>query len=246
MKNAATLTYPAGGMGKRHANAQAMIQLPLPKHYVFKRNTGNNASVAASRVTIGGQPVHDSCEIGAFDSGGELVGVGTVIRGTTVFSVWGDNTQTEEKDGCGHSEKISFKLWDGRKEYPLDFQSGSDLRYSANGIFLGTFTVPDGFLITRFALSKVYPNPFRGSIKIAFDVPTIHGIDEHAVEINLYDMKGSLVCRLAKGKFKAGHHFLSWNGTAENDERRLNASNVYIIQMRAGNFSKRVKVIRIR
>jgi hypothetical protein len=247
MKSAAVLTYPVSSpTPKLCADAHAMIRLPEPKHYLFKMNTGNNATIASSRVTLGGQLVPDSSEIGAFDSKGKLVGVGTVIHGSTAFSVWGDNTQTNEKDGCGPSEKIAFKLWNGKQEYPLDIQSETEPRYSANGIIIGSFSVPDRFFITRFALDKVYPNPFRRSVKIAFDVPMIEGIAKHAVEINIFDMKGSLVHRLTSGKYGAGHYILSWNGENESGNKRLSASNVYIVQMKANNFNKRLKLVRIK
>lgn len=244
MKTGTILTYPSGGMGKRHGNARAAITAPMPRHYLFTLNTGNNASVLAHHVTIQGQDVPDSSEIGAFDSKGKLVGGGTVMHGIVAFPVWGDNLRTKEKDGCGPSEKISFKLWDGKQECPLDFQSPTEPTYVANGIFIGAFSVPNRFFITKFALTNVYPNPFRGSIKIEFDVPAINGVAEHAVEINMYDLKGSLVCRLAKGNYKSGHYVVSWSGATGKGDRL--GMNVYIVQMKANNFEKNLKLIRVR
>ncbi len=247
MKAAAVLTYPGFvTMAKAAAGAHAMITLPVPRHYVFKLNTGNNLSVVASRVTLQGRIAPDSSEIGAFDSRGKLVGAAGVLNGLSALAVWGDDPQSKEKEGCGPSEMITFRLWDGKKEYPLDLQCGAEPRYSADGILIGALSVPEGFFITEFALSKAYPNPFRGggSIKIAFDVPMIAGTAEHAVEINVYDIKGNLVQRLAKGGYKAGHYCIAWDNAAGND--RKFSSNLYIVQMRARNFDQKIKVFRIR
>jgi hypothetical protein len=247
MKAAAVLTYPAfAPTPKAVDGARAMVALPVPRHYMFKLNTGNNLSVVASSVTMKGRSAPDSSEIGAFDSRGKLVGTGGVLHGLSAIAVWGDDPQSKEKEGCGPSEIITFKLWDGQREYPLDLQCGAEPRYSADGILIGTLSVPEGFFITKFALSKAYPNPFRAgrSLKIAFDVPMIAGTAEHAVEINIYDIKGSLVQRLAHSSYKAGHYCVSWNGAADNDGKL--SSNVYIIQMRARNFDQKIKVFRIR
>jgi Mg-chelatase subunit ChlD len=248
MKAAAVLTYPAfAPIPKAVEGAQTMMTLPGPRHYVFNLNTGNNLSLVASRITIQGRPAPDSSEIGAFDSRGKLVGAGSVLRGRSALAVWGDDPQSKEKEGCGPSEKITFKLWDGQREYPLDLlQCSAEPRYSADGILIGAFSVPEAFFITRFALSKAYPNPFRtgGSLKLEFDVPMMAGMAEQAVEINIYDLKGNLVQRLAKDNYKAGHYGIVWDNAAGNDGKF--SSNVFIIQMRARNFDKKIKVFRIR
>ena len=103
--------------------------------------------------------------------------------------------------------------------------------------------MPEVCLITKFALSKVYPNPFRGYLKIAFDVPTLNGVALHDIEINLYDMRGSLVQQIVKGPYKAGHYTIAWS---EDGNRGAVASGVYIIRMKARDFDKRMKLIRVR
>jgi flagellar hook assembly protein FlgD len=116
-------------------------------------------------------------------------------------------------------------------------------KYAVDAVYLGSFSVPSGYFIKRFDLTNAYPNPFRGSVKIAFDVPTIAGVAEHSLEINVYDLKGSLVKQLATGKYQAGHYTVEWNC---NDGRQTSAgSSVYIVRMKAPNFDKRLKLIRI-
>ncbi len=242
MAQATTLTYPTGPA--KAAGGRTMLRLPNPKHYAFTLNTGNNATLLARNVTIGGKAVADNGEIGAFNEEGKLVGGGTVIHGIAAFAIWGNDPQAGEKNGCGTSGKISFKLWDGAQEYPLEFVQGASgqIRYSANAVFMGSLAVPEGFLIKKFDLSKVYPNPFRGSLKIAFDVPTINGVSLHSIEINLYDVKGNLVHQMAKGAYQAGHYLIAWDGDGAD---RVGAG-LYIIQMKAQNFDKRIQLIRVR
>ena len=166
-------------------------------------------------MTIGDKVVADSSEVGAFDGSGSLVGSGTVIHGIAAFAVWGIDPQskTKKKDGCAVSESVTFRLWDGKREYPLDYvtQNGTPAKYGVDKVFLGVLSVPDGYLITKFDLTRAYPNPFRGSVKIAFDVPTIGGVSQHAIELAVYDLKGSLVKQLASGLYRAGHYSLAWN-----------------------------------
>jgi hypothetical protein len=243
-KSAATLTYP--GSSKQIAGGSTMLCLPNPRHYPKHQNTGSNASILGTRVNMGDALAVDSCEIAAYSEHGELVGAGTVLHGYAAFPVWGDNSRTPGKDGLTTTEKISFKLWNGKQEYPLAFVSvdGTPAHYSEQGILTGRFAVPAGALITKFDLSRAYPNPFRGTIKVAFDVPTINGVNEHEIQINVFSMKGSIVHRLAKGKYLAGHYEISWNGASESEG--ILGSSVYILQMKADNFEKRMKVIRIK
>jgi hypothetical protein len=241
MKDSMSLTY--SGVAKRVATA-SLLSLPKTHHYAKHANTGNNASVLATRVTFGNSPAPDSCEIGAYDASGNLVGSGTVIHGLVAFPVWGQNAQTKQKDGLSASEKIGFKLWNKNKEYPVEFKTsdGSEVGYSAQAVFLGSLAVPEAALITEFSLAKVYPNPFRGVVQVAFDVP-MTGVAQHSVEINIFNMKGILVHQLARGKYAAGHYVVSWSG--ESMGGVASGAGIYVIQMKADNFDKRMKLVRV-
>ncbi len=240
---AATLTYPSSA-AKRVAGFKALLSLPEPLHYAKHRITGNNASFISRHIVIAGRVAADKCEVGAFDTKGNLVGAGTVVNGLTAFAIWGKDPMTRAKDGCELSETISFRLWDGRNEYPLAVTSGGVPTYGVNKILIATLAVPARALISSFNLPRVCPNPFRGSVKIAFDVPTIAGVSQHAIEINVYDLKGSLVKQIANGIYQAGHYALTWN--CSGDREAAVGSSVYIVRMKAANFDKRLKLIRLR
>jgi hypothetical protein len=242
----ATLTYPAAGSnpakllaavsGKPH-----MSQPPL-RHYTKHSITGNSEILLSRQVEIGGKPASGSCEVGAFDTKGNLVGAGSVVNGVTAFNIWGQDPLTRAKDGCAPSEKISFRLWDGSKEYPLTVAGGNPV-YAAKTILSVTLGVPAGANMSSFALPRLHPNPFRGSVTIAFDVPAISGSADQEVEIGVYDMRGSLVQRLAKARYAPGSYSVTWNGRAAGS---VPGSGVYMVRMTANGFDKQVKLIEIK
>ena len=240
---AATLVYPSAA--KRVGGFTALLSLPDPRYYAKHRITGNNASFISHHIDIAGRVAADKCEVGAFDTKGNLVGAGTVVNGLTAFVIWGKDPMTRAKDGCDLAETISFRLWDGRKERPLVVTSGGDPTYGVNKILIASLAVPLGASISSFDLSRVYPNPFRGSVRIAFDVPAMGGTADQEVEIGVYDMKGCLVASLIKGRYAAGSYAVSWTcrplagGSAS-------GSSIYILRMKANGFDKRVKLIELR
>ncbi len=242
---AATLTYPAGaGPAKQPAVASGQLRSPpAPKHFPKRTLTGNIAAFLARHVAFGNKPAADNCEVGAFDTKGNLVGSGTVANGLAAFAICGKDPAGKVKNGCLPSEKLTFRLWNGISEYPLAVTRGGEPVFSAKTILTATLAVPAGALISSFNLSRAYPNPFRGLVNIAFDVPTISGVSRHAVQIDIVDMKGDLVAELAQGIYRAGHYELAWNCS----EVRAAAigSSIYIVRMKAENFEKRLKLLKI-
>jgi hypothetical protein len=226
-------------------NRPALLHLPDPRHYALHANTGNNATLLAISVMIENRVAKDSSEIGVYDPAGNLVGSGTVIRGHAAFAIWGADPMSKKRDGCSVGAMITFKLWDGSQEYPLDYSpaNGVEPKYAVDGVYVGGFSVSAGYFIKRFDLTNAYPNPFRGLVKIGFDVPTLVGVSEHAIEIDVYDLKGSLVKQLATGKYQAGHYVVAWN--CSEGRGASVGSSVYIVRMKANNFDKRLKLVRI-
>ncbi len=56
-------------------------------------------------------------------------------------------------------------------------------------------------------------------------------------------MKGNLIKQLAKGAYQAGHYELPWN-CAQSREESV-GSSVYVVRMKAANFEKRLKLVRV-
>ncbi len=245
---AVSLTYPAAGSSpaKELSAIPGLAKLanpPAPRHFAKQALTGNFAAFMAPHVEIGDKPAADNCEVGAYDTKGNLAGSGTVVNGLVAFAICGKDPAGKVKNGCLPSEKLTFKLWNGKTEYPLTVTHGSEPVFASRTILKATLAVPAGALISAFNLSRAYPNPFKGSVNIAFDVPTIEGVSQHAIEISIYDMKGALVKQLAKGTYQAGHYELPW--TCNEGRESAIGSSVYVVRMKAQNFEKRLKLIRV-
>jgi hypothetical protein len=241
MKNAAVLTYPSGGIPKMLAEGKN-CRPPLPGHYLYKRKTGNNATILAKQVTIDGALAADNSEIGAFNEEGNLVGGGVVMKGTVAFSVWGDDPQTKEKDGCATGEEISFKLWNGVQEFPIVSQGSELINYKEDGIYTAMLSARGGLSIKNFALRTAASNPFRNRIKVLFDVPAINGKDAQEVEINIFGLNGRLVHQLVKGKYPTGHYSATWNA----DGDASSGSNLYIVRMKAAAFNNEIIAFQVK
>jgi immune inhibitor A len=81
----------------------------------------------------------------------------------------------------------------------------------------GTITI-DGVLAndgmtqfpTAFSLDEIYPNPFNPVTSISFSIP-INNNEE--VTIQVYDLKGRIVAKLAERPFQAGNYKVFWDAT---------------------------------
>jgi hypothetical protein len=81
------------------------------------------------------------------------------------------------------------------------------------------------------------PNPFSESTLIRFSLPK-----EETVTLAIYNGLGQLV-KTITGQYLAGEHQVSWTGTAEGGQRV--ASGSYLVQMRAGQFVKSRKLVKV-
>ena len=241
MKTTGSLTYPSG-LGKQAYSTSGTI-MPKTRHFVYiAGNTGSNATVLATRIVQSNKNVSDSSEVGVYNASGNLAGSGVVMNGKAAFAIWGDNPMTKEKDGLAPSESFTFKLWraNGEVNDLVFVGEGADKGFVENGLIVGAMSVRSNNLVMKFALANAYPNPFRGNVRIAFDVASINGKDLQNVEINVFDVRGVLVQQIVKGMYKAGHYTVAWDG---NDHL---GSNMYIIQMKAEEFSQKIKLFRVK
>jgi len=74
----------------------------------------------------------------------------------------------------------------------------------------GTTGVPGQHLPTVLRFDAPRPNPTSGYARFAFDLP-------HAapVTLEIFDLAGRRVARLASGEYGPGHYELSWGGAAD-------------------------------
>ncbi|MBD3374815.1 T9SS type A sorting domain-containing protein [candidate division KSB1 bacterium] len=89
---------------------------------------------------------------------------------------------------------------------------------------------------SRYALYQNYPNPFNPSTELSFDLP-----NECEVELVIYDLIGERVCDLLNDHMQAGQHRVRWNG--RNNAGNLVPTGIYLVHMRAGEFTATRKII---
>ena len=138
---------------------------------------------------------------------------------------------------AGSEQRITFAILGG---VDLD-----DLRQSARVARIihsgGFLDVPeDSDLPIRVAcLRSVLPNPFREEARIRFDLP-----ETQPVSLNVYDVNGSLIRRLAHGPQAAGPHILVWD--RRNEIGRVAPGGVYFIHLTVGRSRESRRVILLR
>jgi hypothetical protein len=92
---------------------------------------------------------------------------------------------------------------------------------------------------TTFALGKNYPNPFNPSTTINFQLPS-----DEFVEMKIYNQIGQEVRSLVNSNYQAGSHNVVWDG--KNNRGRLVASGMYIYRIKAGKYTKSLKMKLVR
>ena len=104
---------------------------------------------------------------------------------------------------------------------------------------------PDGLVPTSVGdtpsmdgawLSANSPNPFSGETSMVLDLPA-----DANVEVDVYDVAGRLVRRIARSRVGAGVHRMSFDG--RDDAGRRLASGVYFYSVHAGSNTQTRKLV---
>jgi len=178
-------------------------------HFVRNDRTGENMSVLITGIT-GTQP-HAGDQIGAFNSDGESVGIGTIDSDSRCgLAVWGDDESTEEKDGLSEGETFELKYWDSANDIEVNLDvvvttAGKRLVYGTDS-FLVIVVDRKAEIPLEYYLNQNYPNPFNNITQIKFGLP-----EDGNVSLRVYDISGRFVCVLIDGQVVAGHHTIEWD-----------------------------------
>ncbi len=93
----------------------------------------------------------------------------------------------------------------------------------------------------EFAISN-YPNPFNPSTTIKYSIPNIEGNENfRSVQIEVYDIIGSLIKELVREKKKAGSYRVVWNG--RNNQDLQVASGIYFYKVQLDEQVKTAKML---
>jgi hypothetical protein len=96
-----------------------------------------------------------------------------------------------------------------------------------------TSDLPSGFILYQNS-----PNPFNPSTVIEFGIPTTS-----EVSLQIYNILGQKVASLAQGRYRAGRHSITWDGT--DDDGRPAASGVYFCRFKSDEHSATRKMIKL-
>ncbi|MCU7490651.1 MAG: T9SS type A sorting domain-containing protein [Ignavibacteria bacterium] len=87
-----------------------------------------------------------------------------------------------------------------------------------------------------FNLMQNYPNPFNPSTTIKYQIP-----EAANVKVTVYDLTGKQVAELVNDFKQAGHYEVTWMGRNESGQQV--ASGVYLYTIKAGSFTKSMKMM---
>jgi flagellar hook assembly protein FlgD len=90
-----------------------------------------------------------------------------------------------------------------------------------------------------FAVFNNIPNPFVGTTTVSYQLPS-----ESDVSLIVYNVAGEVVSCLVDERRGPGVYFASWDG--RDSFGREVASGVYFYRFEAGNYSKTMKMLRVK
>jgi hypothetical protein len=97
---------------------------------------------------------------------------------------------------------------------------------------------PWAMLLGQPSFSSAYPNPARGPAHFDLRLP-----EQTAVTVEVFDLAGRRVRRLARGPMSPGEHRIVWDGRDDSGTRALDG--IYFVRARMDRFEAVRRVVRI-
>ncbi len=137
----------------------------------------------------------------------------------------------------GQKKLISIPIIDGEGDIELSKASFSD--NLGNLINAGILLQYNELVPEKFTLFQNYPNPFNPETNISFTLP-----EEREVILKIYNLRGQLIKVLVNQKLSPGYHTFTWDGKNESGEDV--SSGIYFNRLIAGDYSKTMKMIKVK
>ncbi len=231
LNSAATLLYSQGGSLAKRSESTPSSQSALPQHFRFKNGTGESYAIVVQSLEINGSSPNQKDEIAVFTEQDLCVGAGIWDGNILALSAWADNVQTEEADGFGENQSITFKYWDSNlnQEFVLtpDFHQGSGT--FGDGPY-AVVTLEKSQVPGIFSLAQNYPNPFNAGTVISYQIPVAG-----KVMLKIYNVLGQEVATLIDENQAAGLFQAQWQG--QDNYGNLVPSGIYLYKLTAGTYS---------
>jgi len=110
-----------------------------------------------------------------------------------------------------------------------------DFSDHAFAIFPSTGVTEKFTVIYSNKLYPNYPNPFNATTTIRYEISQASD-----VQIRIYNLLGKVVRTLVNSQQSPGEYELNWD--SKDDQNRLVAGGIFIVEMRANEFIKRQKI----
>ncbi|MDP8241095.1 MAG: Ig-like domain-containing protein [Candidatus Hatepunaea meridiana] len=227
-----TFSYPEPYDGGDAITLEPDDEVIEDRHWETPARTSSNMSVLVNSYK--GVTDINGCQIAAFNTAGQLVGLSTVVDGACGIAVWGNDVFTDEVDGLIKGEAFSLKLWNEGMTQEFDLtttqiRQGRGLVYKTDDLVVIETAILSPAPET-FYLSEAYPNPFNAVTRLSYGLTET----EH-VSVRVFDLKGRLVTTLIEGESPAGDYEVIWNSGKT-------PSGIYLIKMETSKFKAIRKV----
>ena len=114
------------------------------------------------------------------------------------------------------------------------YESQIDSGYSVNN---EAVSISDNYDVTPklLYLNQNYPNPFNPTTTIQYGLP-----EDASVSLTVYDIQGNEIITIDSGLRSAGWYHYTWNGL--NDKGQPVSTGLYLARLKAGSYSKVIKM----
>jgi hypothetical protein len=159
------------------------------------------------------------------------------------FTVYGSSAPGLDSTATIISYTIDTQVDVSEDGYPYyhvtatDFSGNEGDASSVENTYAGV-KVPEN-LPQVFTLKPNRPNPFESSTMIGFDLP-----EPRSVRLEVVNVQGRIVRVLTDEAWPAGRHSVAWTG--ENDAGEAAGPGVYLVRIKAGDFTARNKMLRLK
>ena len=161
---------------------------------------------------------------------------GAVIDRETIID---DNPLWENpSEGDYHLTEVSPCINAGSSNTGLD-PDGSDPDLGCYSFYLTDYSGDERSVLPEvFHLNRAYPNPFNASTRFSIDLA-----EGSQLRVDVFDVLGRHVQRIAEGAYAGGRHAFTWNARSANHPV---ASGVYLLQVEANGRMATERVVLVR
>ena len=191
-------------MSQEYRTSQSTIVDNSPVHYKLPKTTGNNMVIGIFDEAWSITP-NIGDEILVIDNQGMQVGAALYTSPVTVITVWGDDDQTELKEGLFKNENFILKQWNSASREELNLKvdswvSGGNY-YEVDAIHQISSLVQEQVGQKEFEFISCFPNPANSETSLKFYISV-----DKTIEMNVSNVLGDILVLKDKTTFKKGYN----------------------------------------